>query len=145
MKRHADLEGRPHLESAGPLFEPLHAVPPAPLRTVPEPPTVLAGVRRDAGMARAKAAAKNHHKGWEIEACAQVHDYARSHQHFATEDVRARYGTPADVDPKAWGPAMKRAAKLGLVKADGFVLVDSSNRSPKVRWRSLVYQGSTGP
>lgn len=79
--------------------------------------------------------------GWEDQALDQVRTFARSHKHFATEDVRAVYGTPAGVNPKAWGPVLKRARYAGIVVAAGFTLVNCSNRSPRVRWRSLVFEG----
>lgn len=124
--KHTDHEGR--AESAGPLFD-------CAVKT--------AELRRDLGMSRAAHRGERVLPGWETEACAQVLEYAKSHEHFATEDVRAVYGTPEGIDPKAWGPAMKRAQKLGIIKADGFVLVNCSNRSPRVNWKSMVFRSDS--
>lgn len=110
-----------------------------------DPARTLAATKRDLGMSRAAHAAERRSPGWEVEACAQVMEYAKRHRHFAVEDVRAVYGTPEGIDAKAWGPAMKRAARLGIVKADGFVLVNCSNRSPRTNWKSLVFEGSPKP
>jgi hypothetical protein len=119
VKRHADTEGR--AESAGPLFD-------------------AAVQRRDIGMQRASAAAERHASGWEDEAVEAVRVYASTHAHFATEDVRLVHGTPEGVDGRAWGAVMRHAERLRIVRPDGFALVNSSNRSPKVRWRSLVFE-----
>lgn len=162
MKRLADFEGRE--ESAGPLFEcaprnsgrqcnSASATVPGPVSgtsaPLSPPDTIthreVAELRRDLGIACAAHAAERASPGWEVEACAQVMEYAKRHAHFAVEDVRAVYGTPEGIDAKAWGPAMKRAARLGIVKADGFVLVNCSNRSPRTNWKSLVYEGSPQP
>lgn len=126
--KNADREGRE--ESAGPLWDCA---------------TKLAEAKRDLGMSRAARRGERVSPGWEVEACAQVMEYAKRHEHFAVEDVRAVYGTPEGIDAKAWGPAMKRAARLGIVKADGFVLVNCSNRSPRTNWKSLVFEGSPKP
>lgn len=146
MKRHLDTEGRP--ESAGPLFDCL--VPPTrkhspdsregrSVKRMPEIPQAVAEQRRDAGMAQTLSAAGRHAPGWEDDAIEAVREFARHHEHFPTEDVRAVAGTPEGVDGRAWGPILRRCAALGIVEADGFVLANSSNRSPKVRWRSLVF------
>lgn len=125
MKRHSDTEGR--IESAGPLFDSV--------------PTIAAAKEQRAeAMANVALSARVRDPAWEAEATAQVAEYARTHEHFATEDVRAQYGTPATINPKAWGPVMKHAQSLGLIEADGFVLVNCSNRSPRVRWKSLVFR-----
>ena len=100
--------------------------------------------RRDCGMARVQRSAEDREHGWEADAVSQVREHALAHEHFATEDVRARYGTPEGVNPKAWGPVMKRAQRDGIVEPDGFVIVNCSNRSPRVRWRSLVYREAEG-
>lgn len=127
MRKHRDMEGR--AESAGPLWD-----------VVPTRPAAEA--RRDTGMARVEGGAEHADPGWADDAVLQVAEFARSHRYFATEDVRARYGTPEAINPKAWGPVMKRAEKSGIVAADGFMAVNSSNRSPKVRWRSCLDVGS---
>lgn len=128
MKRPADFEGR--IESAGPLFDVI------PTRTEAE-------IRRAESMANVALSARLRDPAWETEATAQVAEYARTHEHFATEDVRAAFGTPASINPKSWGPVMKHAQALGIIQADGFVLVNCSNRSPRVRWKSLVFRADS--
>lgn len=128
MRRHADTEGR--AESAGPLFECA---------------TTRAETKRDFGMSRAAHAAERHAPGWEDQAIADMRVFASEHEYFAVEDFRAACPLPSDVNPKALGGVMKRAQRLGIVKADGFVLVNCSNRSPRVRWSSLVFQGASRP
>jgi hypothetical protein len=151
MKRHADLEGR--TESAGPLFDAVSGATSRYVEVTNEPPWHAPRVRyltaqefeaaqkRDLGMQRASNAAARKAPGWQESAVEAIRIYARTHEHFATEDVRATCGTPDDVDPKAWGPAMKAAQRAGIVEADGFVIVNCSNRSPRVRWRSCVFEG----
>lgn len=135
MRRDVDREGRS--ESAGPLFD-----------CAPEVerifPREVAEMRRDLGMARAAQRGARVSPGWEVEACAQVLEYAKTHEHFATEDVRAVYGTPEGINPKAWGSVLKRAHRIRIVEPDGFVLVNCSNRSPRVRWKSLVFEEGVG-
>lgn len=105
------------------------------------PAKVEAELRRELGMTRAIAAARRHAPGWEDDALAAVRRFAETHEHFIAEDARATVELPEGVDGRAFGAVMQRARRDGLVVADGFAPANSSNRSPKVRWRSLVYTG----
>jgi len=105
----------------------------------------MAELRRDLGISRAAHAAERRSPGWEEEALAQIGAYATRNAYFLAEDVRATFGTPAHVDGRAWGGVFRQAVKAGLIVSDGFAPANSSNRSPKVRWRSLVFQRSTLP
>lgn len=121
MKRQTDTEGR--IDSPGPLFDVI------PTRTEAE-------LRRAEAMANVALSARVRDPAWETEATAQVAEYARTHEFFTTEDVRAQYGTPSGIDTRAWGPVLKRAQRSGIVSPAGYALVNCSNRSPRVRWKS---------
>lgn len=94
--------------------------------------------RRDEGMQRT---ALNSGPQWQSSALTFVRAYAEKKAFFLTEEVRqfaeAR-GLAVPPSKKAWGPVMKLAARRKLIKADGFALANSSNRSPKVLWQSLI-------
>lgn len=101
----------------------------------------MAELRRDLGMSRAAHAAERASPGWEEQALADLRTFARGREHFSVEEFRAAHPPPEGVNPKALGGLVKRAQRLGIVQADGYALVDCSNRSPRVRWKSLVYEG----
>lgn len=105
------------------------------------PAQVQAELRRELGVSRAASRAQRHAPGWEDEAVAAVRKFAETHESFIAEDVRETCSVPKDVDPRAFGHVMRRAASLGIVRADGYAPANSSNRSPKVRWKSLVFAG----
>lgn len=97
-----------------------------------------AAMKRDAGMARVQRSAGDM---WMDEALLVLKRFlaTRMTPTFLVEDIR----TFADLTgfkspkPKAWGPVIKRAEKLGLVTADGYAPANSSNRSAKVQWRPV--------
>lgn len=134
--KHDDREGRP--ESPGPLFE----CAPAVERIAPRE---VAELRRDLGMSRAAHAAERASPGWEEQALADLRTFARTHSRFAVEDFRAAFPPPEGVNPKALGAVVRRAARERIVIADGYVSVRCSNMSPRVQWRSLVFEGSAKP
>lgn len=107
----------------------------------PPPAQVQAELRRDLGVTRAANAAHRNAPGWEDDALAAVRRFALTHETFIAEDARATIAIPDGVDGRAFGAVMQRARREGLVRADGFAPANSSNRSPKVRWRSLVFAG----
>jgi len=109
---------------------------------VPPTPDELARRRRDTGIGRSADHAHRVDPLWQERAVRVVALYARYHEHFQAEDVRDVAETtsmPLPPDGRAWGAVMKRAAKEGIVKADGYAPSNSSNKSPKVRWMSLVF------
>ena len=113
-----------------------------PLLDFDAPPARAASeARRDLGVSRSASAARRNAPGWEDAAVAAVREFAITHDAFIAEDVRETFATPADVDRRAWGAVMQRAVREGIVRADGYAPANSSNRSPKVRWRSLVFVG----
>jgi hypothetical protein len=101
-----------------------------------------ASLRRDLGIERSARRGERVSPGWETEAVAHVRAYALKHERFLAEDVRSGFPTPEGVDGRAWGAVLKRAQSLGIVRTDGFAPANSSNRSPKVRWLSLVFEAS---
>lgn len=167
MKRPADFEGRE--ESAGPLFDALRPVeqarrfldfdvvvdpslPPDTIafrdhtgrvvgRMVDVTPRALAEAKRDLGMSRAAHAAERASPGWEEQALADLRTFAATRSHFTVEEFRAAYPPPAEINAKAYGPLMKLAQRMKIVAADGYALVECSNRSPRTRWKSLVHGG----
>jgi hypothetical protein len=97
--------------------------------------------RRDDGMRRTAQKADRLKPGAQDEAVEYVRRYAKDHLEFLTEHVRAFAALHGYVahDGRAWGPVVTRASKLGICAADGFAAAASSNGSPKVKWRSLLY------
>lgn len=100
-------------------------------------PDELACVRRDSGMQRA---AEHAGREWQDRAVGFVRRYARLYPRMLAENVRAMADANGFASPsnKAWGPVMQRAAREGIIKADGYAPANSSNRSPKTQWRSLL-------
>lgn len=108
----------------------------------PPPAQVQAELSRDLGITRAASRAHRHAPGWEDDAVEAVRRFALTHETFIAEDARATIAIPDGVDGRAFGAVMQRARREGLIRADGYAPANSSNRSPKVRWRSLVFTGS---
>lgn len=110
-----------------------------------DPARTLAATKRDLGMSRAAHAAERASPGWEEQALADLRTFARTHARFAVEDFRAAFPPPEGVNPKALGSVVRRAARERIVIADGYVAVRCSNMSPRIAWKSLVYDGSPKP
>ena len=126
MKRHPPEEPR---ESAGPLFDSL-------------PPATAARKRGHAAARAAADLASSIDHGWQSDALAAIVEYARTHRTFLTEQARKSIAIPEGADPRAIGHVVKQAARLGFIVASGHASAVSSNGTPKVLWRSLVYEGS---
>lgn len=80
---------------------------------------------------------------WSRAALVFVRRYASLNQWFMTEELRAwahNAGFPRPPNAKAWGAVMQAAQRAGIVIADGYAPANSSNRSPKVRWKSLTFR-----
>lgn len=114
----------PSPSSPGPLFDYV-------------PPRAAAEARRELGIEHARAGAAHRDAAFEQHALDAIARFARARagETFLAEDVRAAAGTPAGIDPKAWGPVFRLAARRGLIVAAGYGPASSSNRSPKVLWR----------
>lgn len=97
--------------------------------------------RRNTVMRKVEKRNRSIDPAWEANALAQLRLYARTHEHFAVEDFREAHPPPAHIDSKALGPLMQRAKREGIVEPDGYVKVRCSNLSPRVRWKSRVYEG----
>jgi hypothetical protein len=100
----------------------------------------IAERRRGDGMARVEASTLRRDPDFESRALDAVRRYAEEHAQFLAEDVRKVCATPENVNPKTWGPLFTRARKHGWIRADGTALANSSNRSPKTRWASLIHR-----
>jgi len=103
---------------------------------------------RARGHAGAEAAAEHAdlvHSNWTERAITYIHLYARQHPYLRCEHCRVwaeHDGLPPPTDKRAWGWAIQEARRQGLIEPAGYEAAISSNGSPKVRWKSLVY--STG-
>jgi len=108
---------------------------------VPPSREELARQRRDTGMHRAADHAERVYPDWQDRAVGYVRLHATVHTQFMAETVRAvaeADGLTLPPDGRAWGAVMRRAQREGIIRADGYAPANSSNRSPKVRWASMV-------
>lgn len=91
------------------------------------------------GVAGAEMAAAHAGEEWKAEALAAFVEYAKTHAAFTTEDVRAACAWVSHPpDARAWGQVALAAVRQGVVVADGWARVKSSNGSAKRRWTSKV-------
>lgn len=113
--------------SAGPLFDAVDQVAKA----------------RTRGHAAADAAADKAEKlerGWREQAIEAVRAHAARHEHFLAEDIRLPI--PEGADGRGSGSIVQAAARLGICAKDGYAPARTSNGTPKVYWKSLIYQGA---
>lgn len=99
--------------------------------------------RRDAGMAQAEAHAVAEIPDWKNYAGGFLKGFASRHEFFMAEDVVAlaeSCGADLPPDGRAWGAVFRRAAVAGLIVKHGYAPAKTSNCSPKVMWKSLIYQ-----
>lgn len=102
----------------------------------------IAERRRGEGMARVEASTLRRDPQFEERALDAVRAYAERHAQFLAEDVRKVCPTPEGINQKCWGPIFTRANKRGWIHACGTAPANSSNRSHKTLWKSLIYRGS---
>ena len=96
-----------------------------------------AQARRDVGMNRAE---QNAGDDWRDTATAFVREYAANHSAIRGDDLwAAGLPEPPSKNRRALGPVLVSLAKAGVIKKDGFYSSAASNNSPKVKWKSLVY------
>ena len=83
--------------------------------------------------------------GWTGAAVNFIHEYAQAHRSFTTEQVRAAAADkiPNPPDGRAWGPAVRKAVRLGYIEFSSFAVAsDPSVHSNVVKvWRSRVGGG----
>lgn len=99
-----------------------------------------AEARREVGIARTEARSARIDPFFESTAVEAVRSFALEHREFLTEHVREVCPTPAGLTGRAWGSIMRKAHALGYVHPAGFGRANSSNRGPKVLWRSLLFR-----
>jgi hypothetical protein len=99
-----------------------------------------AEARREVGVARTEATSARIDPFFESVAVEAVRSFALGHREFLTENVRDVCPTPSGLTGRVWGSIMRKAHKLGYVHPAGFGQANSSNRGPKVLWRSLLFQ-----
>ena len=96
--------------------------------------------RRDAGIAASVEHADQVNANWSARASEYLLDYARrAGGAFLAEQVREyAHGEGLEYPPdgRAWGAVLSRAARAGLIRQIGYAPAKSSNRSPKVLWKS---------
>jgi hypothetical protein len=98
---------------------------------------------RKHGHEAARAAAERASRiepAWKRAAIEAVRMHAQTHERFTAE--RVGMVVPASADHRASGHIMRAAAREGICVADGFAPTVSSRGSPKVLWRSLIYEGA---
>lgn len=101
-----------------------------------------ARARAATGIADSAAHADLVYQSWTARAVVYVHLYAAQHQFMRCEHVRIfaeNDGLPPPPDKRAWGLVMQQAKADRIIEAAGFEAAISSNLSPKVRWRSLIF------
>jgi len=97
---------------------------------------------RDEGIKRAIDHADRVEENWQGRAFSIFQSYARSHDTFATEDVRSyalETGFPDAPDPRAWGAVAMKAVRSGLIKPSHFELAKgkSQHRTPIRVWKAI--------
>jgi len=80
--------------------------------------------------------------GWTGAAVSFIHEYAKAHPSFTTEQVRSAAADklPNPPDGRAWGPAVRKAVRLGYIQFSGYTTAsDPAVHSNVVKvWRSRV-------
>lgn len=94
---------------------------------------------RDAGMTTAETSAG---ETWQTYAVRFIRNYARANPTVFVDDLWEA-GLERPPQPKALGPAVRAAARTGIIEKTGdYRPSRSSNLLPKPVWRSLVHEGS---
>jgi hypothetical protein len=99
---------------------------------------------RDKAMAQVEQAAP---PDWKHEAFAAIKAVAREHEQFTTDDVWRHVGWQPP-EPRAMGPLMTHAARLGFIEKIAGAMREGdrvvNHARPQQVWRSLIY-GQTPP
>lgn len=99
-------------------------------------------IRRDRGIALSEEKANRNSPGWSdrARACVIMFCTQSKGKRFLLEDVRGWAESIGLIEPpeneKSWGGVVRRCAKEGIIKQDGYLPAKSSNMSPKTAWRS---------
>ena len=99
-----------------------------------------ASINREQGIARVQENMEMACPGWTDIALNAVIEFAKSHEHFLTEEVReyCHEFVPEPRDARAWGAVIRRAVKTNIIVRSGYAPARSSNLSPKPLWKSLI-------
>lgn len=100
--------------------------------------------RRDAGIQAAGDHAEAVSPGWVDRACDALSEYLKADpEPFLMETFRAwvdeRHCLMEPPNPKAWGQVAVQAQKRGLIEKAGYGIANSSNRSPKWKWKARTH------
>lgn len=92
---------------------------------------------RDEGMARAEDGAG----GWSDVALEWLRAHCRHHPTLCSDDLW-NSGMPEPREPRALGPVLMRAVRLGLIRNSGdYIKGKRSGMAARTVWESLIYQG----
>jgi len=94
---------------------------------------------RDVGLARVAASTARIAPSWREQALEAVRLHAQANRIFLLEDVHGAAPMPEGLDPRVWGPIAMEAKRRRWIHPHGYAPANSSNRSPKVLWLSLLY------
>lgn len=81
---------------------------------------------------------------WGDMAVDYIRRYAKRHPVFAgwmiVKAAACDPNFPAPESEKAWGQPIKRAAKAGIIKRDGYTKDPNRHNNDIPKWKSLVYE-----
>jgi hypothetical protein len=98
--------------------------------------------QRDAGMTRALDNADKKNEGWSVLAYSFLLSFARTHQHFISEDVSGASKEamlPQPPTDRAWGSVYRKAMKNGIIIQSGMGRSARRHASVCPRWESRIY------
>ena len=96
---------------------------------------------KEIGHYMAELAADKAGDAWKAEAAEALVEYAKTHEFFTAEDIRA--ANPeigCDCDLRAWGSIIRCAVIMEIITFSKFVPVVSSRGGAKSQWQSLIYK-----
>ncbi len=103
-----------------------------------------ARVAREHGMQQALDHAERKVDNWGDVAMAFLHGYALSHDRFAgwmvTREAELTKAVQTPPTGKAWGSIFTKAARIGIIKKDGYAQDPNRHANPCPVWKSMVYK-----
>ena len=96
---------------------------------------------KEEGMAKAEAGASEE---WKMAASLAIMDVAKKNKEFTADEVwevLQRMGITGPQEPRAMGPMMRNAAKLGMITKTGYSRVSqqgTNHARPVAIWKSLI-------